>query len=46
MKILVLYGTTEGQTRKIADFVTTRLKNRGDAVAMIDASDVPEDLMP
>jgi menaquinone-dependent protoporphyrinogen oxidase len=44
MKILVLYGTTEGQTRKIADFVTTRLKARGDVVAMIDATDVPEDL--
>jgi menaquinone-dependent protoporphyrinogen oxidase len=46
MKILVLYGTTEGQTRKIADFVTTRLKDRGDVVAMIDAMDVPGDLLP
>jgi menaquinone-dependent protoporphyrinogen oxidase len=46
MKILVLYGTTEGQTRKIADFVTTRLKDRGDVVAMIDATDVPGDLLP
>lgn len=45
MKIIVLYGTTEGQTRKIADFVTTRLKNRGDVVAMIDATDVPADLL-
>lgn len=46
MKILVLYGTTEGQTRKIADFVTTRLKNRGDVVALIDAMDAPWDLQP
>lgn len=46
MKVLVLYGTTEGQTRKIADFVTTRLKQRGDVVAMIDAADVPWDLLP
>lgn len=46
MKILVLYATTEGQTRKIADFVTTRLKSRGDVVAMIDATDVPADLQP
>lgn len=46
MKILVLYGTTEGQTRKIADFVTTKLKDRGDVVAMIDATDVPADFVP
>ena len=46
MRILVLYGTTEGQTRKIADFATTRLKQRGDVVALIDAADVPWDLRP
>jgi menaquinone-dependent protoporphyrinogen oxidase len=46
MKILVLYGTTEGQTRKIADFVTTKLKGRGDVVALIDATDQPLDLQP
>ena len=46
MKILILYGTTEGQTRKIADFVTTRLKQRGDVVALIDAADVPWDMRP
>jgi menaquinone-dependent protoporphyrinogen oxidase len=46
MRILVLYGTTEGQTRKIADFVTTKLKDRGAIVAMIDAADVPWDLLP
>ena len=46
MKVLVLYGTTEGQTRKIADFVTTKLKQRGDIVTMIDAADVPWDLRP
>jgi menaquinone-dependent protoporphyrinogen oxidase len=46
MRILVLYGTTEGQTRKIADFVTTKLKDKGDIVAMIDAADVPWDLQP
>lgn len=43
MRVLVLYATTEGQTRKIADFVTTKLKDRGDVVAMIDAADVPVD---
>jgi menaquinone-dependent protoporphyrinogen oxidase len=46
MKVLVLYGTTEGQTRKIADFVTTKLKDRGDVVALIDAADAPWDLVP
>jgi menaquinone-dependent protoporphyrinogen oxidase len=46
MRVLVLYGTTEGQTRKIADFVTTKLKDRGAIVAMIDAADVPWDLLP
>ncbi|NOT40511.1 MAG: protoporphyrinogen oxidase [Alphaproteobacteria bacterium] len=46
MRFLVLYGTTEGQTRKIADFVTTKLKDRGDIVAMIDAADVPWDMRP
>ena len=37
MKILVLYATTEGQTRKIAEFVATQLK--GDEVVLIDAAD-------
>lgn len=38
MKILVLYGTTEGQTRKIAEFAARRLRDLGDAVALIDAT--------
>jgi menaquinone-dependent protoporphyrinogen oxidase len=43
MKVLVLYGTTEGQTRKIAGFVGDRLKASGDDVTLMDASTVPWD---
>lgn len=38
MKILVLYGTTEGQTRKIAAFIASRLRDTGDAVSLVDAT--------
>lgn len=38
MKILLLYGTTEGQTRKIAEFVAKRLGGIGDAVTLVDAT--------
>lgn len=37
MKILVLYATTEGQTRKIAEFVAGELK--GDEVTLADAAE-------
>jgi menaquinone-dependent protoporphyrinogen oxidase len=39
MKILLLYGTTEGQTRKIAEFIAAHLQRHGDAVTLIDATD-------
>lgn len=38
MKILALYGTTEGQTRKIAEFVAKHLRDLGDAVTLTDAT--------
>jgi len=38
MKILLLYGTTEGQTRKIAEFVAKRLRDIGDTVTLVDAT--------
>ena len=38
MSILVLYGTTEGQTRKIARFIADRPAARGDEARLIDAA--------
>jgi menaquinone-dependent protoporphyrinogen oxidase len=38
MKLLILYGTTEGQTRKIAEAIAKQLKDYGDAVTLIDAT--------
>lgn len=38
MKILILYGTTEGQTRKVAQFVADQLQVLGDAVTLVDAA--------
>ena len=36
MNVLVFYGTTEGQTRKIAQFVSDRLDVRGHEARLID----------
>ena len=44
MRILIVYGTTEGQTRKIARFVNDRLRDRGERVTLIDSTDLPKDL--
>jgi menaquinone-dependent protoporphyrinogen oxidase len=41
MRVLVVYGTTEGQTRKIADFVAQRLARRGHEVVSANAGGVP-----
>jgi menaquinone-dependent protoporphyrinogen oxidase len=45
MKALVLYGTTEGQTRKIAEFVAARLREAGDTVTLMDATSVEWDFV-
>ena len=37
-RILVLYGTTEGQTRKIAEVLATELRGRGADVDLVDAA--------
>lgn len=36
--VLVVYGTTEGQTRKIAEFITQALKARGVKVDLVDSA--------
>ena len=36
--ILVAYATTEGQTRKIAEFIAERLRIRGHRVDLVDAA--------
>lgn len=45
-KLLVLYGTTEGQTRKMAGFAADKLTGAKHEVRLIDAADAPETLMP
>jgi menaquinone-dependent protoporphyrinogen oxidase len=39
MKILVIYASTEGQTRKIAHFAFDHLASKGHSVALLAASD-------
>lgn len=46
MNILLVYGTTEGQTRKIADFVAAQLRERHHQVIAVDAAALPADLDP
>ena len=38
MHFLILYGTTEGQTRKIAEFVSDRIKTHSRGVTTLDAT--------
>lgn len=44
--ILVLYGTTEGQTRKIARFIADGLTARGHEARLVDAGEAEADLDP
>ena len=41
MNILLVYGTTEGQTRKIAGFIKTDLEKAKHVVTLCDATDQP-----
>lgn len=41
MKLLILYGTTEGQTRKIAHFIEAILHNAGHQVTIADTNAEP-----
>lgn len=45
-KILIVYGTVEGQTRKIAAFVNDHLCRRRNDVRLVDAADAPKGLDP
>ncbi len=46
MRILIVYGTTEGQTRKITQFMRDRLAGNGKDVTLIEALEAPPDLDP
>ena len=45
MKILIVYATTEGQTRKIARFAADHLTGKGHSVELLHAEDA-EDAVP
>jgi menaquinone-dependent protoporphyrinogen oxidase len=38
MDVLIVYGTTEGQTRKIAEWTATHLRERGHQVELSDSA--------
>lgn len=44
MTILIVYGTTEGQTRKIARFIGEKIREGGEDVRLVDSADLPSDL--
>ena len=44
MNILIVYGTTEGQTRKIAARTTTHIRERGHRVELQDSAALESDL--
>src|SRR5262245_49089361 len=44
MNILIIYGTTEGQTRKIAAWTATRIREQGHQVELLDSAALAADL--
>jgi len=46
MKCLIVYGTTEGQTRKIVGFLRDRLAENDHEVTLVDAVELPAGLDP
>lgn len=44
MNVLVIYGTIEGQTRKIATFMADRIRDRENEVSLVDSTDMPVNL--
>ena len=41
MKILIAYGSTEGQTRKISETLAAQIRELGHAVELFDTSGLP-----
>ena len=46
MKVLIVYATTEGHTRRIAHRVADWISSRGHSVGMLDSSEQPDELNP
>ena len=46
MNVLIVYGTTEGQTRKIAEWTATRIRERGHQARLLDSAALESDLDP
>jgi len=46
MKLLIFYGTSEGQTRKIAAFIADRFRNRSADVTVVDSASMGRGLQP
>mgnify|MGYP006290585723 CR=1 FL=1 len=42
MKLLIVYGSTEGQTKKICEFLKVEAEKRGHQVAIEDSTEKPE----
>src|SRR5262245_46441222 len=42
-RVLILYGTTEGQTSKIVNFVADRLRRKGIEATLLDCADAGQD---
>jgi len=43
-ELLIVYGSTEGQTRKIAEYLATEAREQGYPCTVYDATQVPADL--
>ena len=45
-KILIIYGTTQGQTRKIALYIAEKLSAKGHSVGVFDSEDSHSSVHP
>jgi menaquinone-dependent protoporphyrinogen oxidase len=44
LNVLIVYGTTEGQTQKIAEWTATRIRERGHQAELLDSAALESDL--